>query len=74
MDIHIKSNRWAEPQADVDYNKHGKNFHGYDGGFFPEAEIRSNIHRAQWNCSVQGHRWSNTQVKFCIECYIDKEL
>lgn len=40
--------------------------------FFPPLKIRSRgglVH----DCTKHGHRWSNNQDKFCLECDIDKE-
>jgi hypothetical protein len=65
-----------DPTTDVDegLSRHGKNYHGPEGGFFPpEPGIKSFLHRLTWNCETQGHHWSNTQAKFCLICYVDKE-
>jgi hypothetical protein len=61
----------------IDYDeavsRHGSHYHGPEGGFFPAPVIRSNIHRTEWNCETQGHRWSNTVDKWCLCCGKDKE-
>ena len=40
--------------------------------FFPPTVIKSSFSGATWNCEMKGHRWSNTQEKFCLSCYTDK--
>ena len=26
----------------------------------------------KWDCSVSGHKWSNTMEKFCLNCGVDQ--
>ncbi len=40
--------------------------------FFPPTTIKSSYSRSDWNCEAHGHRWSNTQQKWCLSCGIDK--
>lgn len=28
--------------------------------------------RGMWDCGRDGHRWSNTMEKFCLECSVDQ--